>query len=339
VSRSEPNGKVFVTGGTGFVGRAVLASLLEGGREVVALARSPVSAGRLEEAGATAVPGDVLDEDSLAAGMAGCETVFHVAGLNAFCLADASPLYRVNVEGSLTVVRAAARAGAGRIVYTSSASTVGEEPGSVGREGVEHRGWFLSEYERSKYQAERAVVAAGAESGVEVISVNPSSVQGPGRTGGTGRLLIDYLNGRLRFFVETRLSLVDVADCAAGHVLAEAHGVPGERYILNGACLTASEALGLVSRLGGVTHRVRTLPPVVATAGAALVEAGSRLLRKQPPFCREQARALVHGHVYDGSRASRELGVLYTPVEETLRRTIAWYEQHGYVRRAPQPGG
>ncbi|HMC08144.1 MAG TPA: NAD-dependent epimerase/dehydratase family protein [Actinomycetota bacterium] len=335
---SEPAGKVFVTGGSGFVGRAVAGRLLEEGREVVALARSPAAAGRLEGAGATAVLGDVLDEDSLAAGMAGCETVFHVAGLNAFCLSDPSPLYRVNVEGSLTVVRAAARCGVRRIVHTSSASTVGEEPGSVGREDVGHRGWFLSEYERSKYEAERAVLAAGEECGVEVVSVNPSSVQGPGRTGGTGRLLIDYLNGRLRFFVETRLSLVDVADCAAGHVLAEVHGEPGERYLLSGGCLRASEALELVSRLGGVTHRVRTVPPAVATAGAAVVEAGSRLLRRQPPFCREQARALVHGHVYDGSRATRELGLVYTPVEETLRRTIAWYGEHGYLRARPSAG-
>src|SRR5437899_1501225 len=105
-----------------------------------------------------------------------------------------------------------------------------------------------------------------------------------------------------------------------------AHGGPG------GGCLRASEALELVSRLGGVTHRVRTVPPAVATAGAAVVEAGSRLLRRQPPFCREQARALVHGHVYDGSRATRELGLVYTPVEDTLRRTIAWYREHGYVR-------
>jgi dihydroflavonol-4-reductase len=324
--------KVFLTGGSGFVGRGVLGALVGQGREVVALSRSPVAAAGLEGLGATPVPGDVLDEDALASGMAGCEVVYHAAGMNAFCLADPSPLFRVNVQGSLTVVRAAARAGVRRIVYTSSASTLGEAPGTVGREDAVHRGEFLSAYERSKYQAELAVLGAGPAYGVEVVSVNPSSVQGPGRTGGTARLLIDYLNGRLRFFVDTRLSLVDIADCSAGHLLAETRGVAGERYVLNGAALTSAEALRILSEVGGITHRVRTLPPGVASAAAAGVEMVSRLLHKHPPFCREQARTIAHGHEYDGSRATRELGLTYTPIEETFRRTVEWYVEHGYVR-------
>jgi dihydroflavonol-4-reductase len=338
VPAPPPSPKVFLTGGSGFVGRGVLGALVGEGREVVALSRSPAASAGLEALGATPVPGDVLDEDALASGMAGCEVVYHAAGMNAFCLADPSPLFRVNVQGSLAVVRAAARAGVRRIVYTSSASTLGEAPGTVGREDAVHRGEFMSAYERSKYQAELAVLGAAPEHGVEVVSVNPSSVQGPGRTGGTARILIDYLNGRLKFFVDTRLSLVDIADCSAAHLLAETRGVPGERYVVNGACLTSGEALEILSRVAGVRHRVRTLPPGVAMAGAAAVEGVARLLRKPPPVCREQARAIAHGHTYDGSRASRELGLVYTPIEETLRRTVAWYVEHGYVR-IPGAGG
>jgi dihydroflavonol-4-reductase len=326
------SGKVFLTGGSGFVGRGVLDRLLADGRTVVALAHAPTSAALLEQAGAIPVNGDVFDEAALTAGMAGCDVVYHVAGLNAFCLADPSPLYRTNVEGTTATIRAAAAAGVRRVIYTSSASTIGEAPGSVGREDSTHRGDFTSDYERSKYQGERAAFAAGEAHGIEVVSVNPSSVQGPGRTGGTARLLIDYLNGRLKFFVDTRLSLVDIADCSAGHLLAEAHGAAGERYVLNGTCLTSQEALDLLSRLGGAAHKVRTLPPSVAMAGATVIEAACRILHKKPPVCREQARAIAHGHVYDGSRATRELGLTYTPIEETLRRTIAWYVEHGYVR-------
>ena len=335
---APPAPKVFLTGGSGFVGRGVLAALVGQGREVVALSRSPAASAGLEALGATPVPGDVLDEAALASGMAGCEVVYHVAGMNAFCLADPSQLFRVNVAGSLTVVRAAARAGVRRIVYTSSASTLGEAPGTVGREDAIHRGVFMSAYERSKFQAELAVLGAGPEHGVEVVSVNPSSVQGPGRTGGTARLLIDYLNGRLKFFVDTTLSLVDIADCSAGHVLAETRGVPGERYVLNGACLSSGEALELLSNVAGVRHRVRTLPRGVAMAGAAAVEGAARLLRKDPPVCREQARAIAHGHRYDGSKASRDLGLVYTPVEETFRRTVEWYVEHGYVRIPGESG-
>lgn len=323
---------VFLAGGTGFVGGAILDHLVSDGREVVALARSDAAAARLAAAGARPVRGDLLDEDALAAGMAGCGTVFHAAGMNAFCLKDPSPLTTVNVGGSVNVVRAAARAGVARVVYTSSGSTIGEEPGTVGREDSPHRGTFISDYEHSKFLAEGAVLAAAAEVGVGVVSVNPASVQGPGRTGGTARLLINYLNGRLRFFVETSLSLVDVDDCARGHLLAETAGVPGERYLLCGACLTTGEALAIVARLGGVTRKVHTLPPRVAVAGAGLVEAVAGVLGRKPPVCREQARGLTHGHRYDGSKATRDLGLDYTPVEETLARTVAWYLQHGYVQ-------
>jgi len=330
---------VFITGGTGFVGRGVLRRLVGEERQVVALARSPGAAAGLEALGATPVAGDVLDEESLVAGMTGCEVVYHAAGLNAFCLADPSPLFRVNVEGSLTVVRAAARAGVRRIVYTSSAATIGDAPGTVAGEDSRDSGEFIWAYERSKFQAELGVLGAGADLGVEVVSVNPSSVQGPGRTGGTARLLIDYLNGRLKFFVDTRLSLVDIADCSAGHVLAETRGAAGERYVLNGASLTSAEALELLSRVGGVQKRVRTLRPGMAAVAAAAVEGVSRLLHKHPPLCREQARAIAHGHVYDGSRAARELGVVYTPIEETFRRTVEWYVEHGYVRPAAEQRG
>ena len=117
--------------------------------------------------------------------------------MNAMCLRDPEPMFRTNVGGLGSVVRAAARAGVARVVYTSSAATIGERRGVVGDEDTPHRGSFLSAYERSKYVAEQRVFALGAELGVEVVSVNPSSVQGPGRTEGSARLLIGLVNGRL----------------------------------------------------------------------------------------------------------------------------------------------
>lgn len=317
------------------MGRGVLGRLLADGRDVVALAHAPESSGPLEEMGATVVTGGLLDTDSLSAAMAGCDVVYNVAGLNAFCLRDPSPLYRVNVEGAVSVVRAASRAGVRRVIHTSSGSTIGEEPGTTGREDSPHRGSFSSDYERSKYEGERAVLAAGERYGIEVVSVNPASVQGPGRTGGTARLLIDYVNGRLKFFVDTRLSLVDIDDCSRGHVLAETRATPGQRYLLSGATLSTREALEMLSRIAGITRRVTNLPASVATGGATVVEAAYHLVRRKPPVCREQALAVVHGHTYDGSRATEELGLAYTPVEETFRRTLAWYEEHGYLHPKP----
>jgi dihydroflavonol-4-reductase len=321
----------FLTGGSGLIGGALAARLVERGDDLVVLARSDAAQHKLAALGASVVRGDVLDEDAMAAGMAGCGIVYHVAGVNTMCPIDPAPLFHVNVRGAETAVRAAARAGVPRVVLTSSAASLGEASGTVGSEASPHRGSYLSLYERSKREGERAAFEAARRSGVELVSINPSSVQGPGRAGGTGRILIAYLNGRLPAFVDTTVSLVDIGDCVEGHLLGAARGVPGERYVLSGATLTSREALEIVSGLSGVRRDVRFVPPRLAVAAAALVEAAFRARRRQPPVCREMVRTLVHGHRYDGSRAERELGLRYTPVEETFRRTIEWAEREGLV--------
>jgi dihydroflavonol-4-reductase len=326
--------RVFITGGSGFVGGALLSRLVERGDEVVALARSDAAERAVTGRGARAVRGDVLDEDTLAANMDGCALLFHVAGINTMCPTDPAALFHVNVRGAEAAVRAAARAGVPRVVLTSSAASLGEAAGTVGREDSPHRGSFLSVYERSKHEGESAAFAAARRAGVELVSINPSSVQGPGRAGGTGKIMIAYLNGRLRAFVDTTISLVDIADCVEGHVLGAERGRPGERYVLNGATFSSHEALEIVSGLSGVRHHVRLLPPPVARAAGTLVEGAFRVRGKAPPVCREMVRTLLHGHRYDGSRAARELGLRYTPVEETFRRTIEWAAMEGLVSRS-----
>jgi dihydroflavonol-4-reductase len=325
---------VFLTGGSGLVGGALASRLAERGDEVVALARSDEAERALAARGARVVRGDVLDEQALAAGMAGCELAYHVAGVNTMCPTDPARLLDVNVRGAEAAVRAAARAGVRRVVLTSSAATLGEEEGTVGSEASAHRGSFLSVYERSKYEGEQAAFAASRQAGIELVAVNPSSVQGPGRTGGTGKILIGYVNGSMRAFVDTRISLVDIADCTEGHLLAAEHGVPGERYVLNGATLTSREALEIVSDLAGVTHRVVMLPPQLAGAAGAVIESAFRLRGRKPPVCREMVRTLLHGHRYDGSRATRDLGLAYTPVRETFRRTIEWARREQLIAAA-----
>jgi dihydroflavonol-4-reductase len=322
-------GPVLVTGGTGFLGRALVERLSSAGGRVKALARSDASSSQLAALGAEPLRGDVLNLDELVIAMRGCDVVYHAAGANAFCLRDPSPMFEVNVGGSRNVVFAAAQAGVRRVVYTSSAATLGEATGTIGSEESPHRGWFLSDYERSKFEAEQAVLAAARETGLEVVCLNPASVQGPGRARGSARLLLDYLNGRLKAVVDSRLSLVDIADCTEGHLLAATRGVPGERYVLSGATLSVREGLGLVASLLGVDRRVRTLPPSVAMAVATAAELLGRIRRSSPRICRELARTLIHGHAYDGSKATRTLGLRYTPLEETLSRTVDWWvEQH-----------
>lgn len=330
--------RVFLTGGSGFIGGALCSQLVERGDEVIALARSDAAATKVAARGAEPAAGNVLDEDQLARAMSGCAVAYHVAGVNSHCPNDPGNLMRVNVEGAENAVRAAARAGVPRVVLTSSATSIGEAKGTVGREDTPHRGSYLSLYDRSKHEAECRALAAGDRLGVEVVAVNPSSVQGPGRADGTGRFLIDYLNGNLHVFVDVPISVVDIADVASGHLLAAERGRAGARYVLNGATVRSRDALGIVSELSGIRERVRMAPPVLARGIAAISQGVARARGRTSSLCPARVRTLLHGHRYDGSLATRELGLVYTPLSETFRRTIDWAREQGLVTR-PLPGG
>lgn len=326
--------RVFVSGGSGLIGSALVARLVGRGDEVVALARSDAAAAKLEGLGARAARSDALDEGAMVRAMSGCELGFSVAGVNSLCVEDPGPMQALNVDGAVIAVRAAKQAGVARLVHTSSAATIGEAPGTIGTEFSPHRGSYLSTYERTKTEGERAAMAAAIQLDQDLVCVNPSSVQGPGRSGGTGRFLLAFLDGRLKVFVPTHLSLVDIADCVEGHLLAAEHGVSGERYLLSGISMNITDALALAADVAGVERKPRLLPRPVATGAAAVVERSFKLVGKHPPVCREMVRTLLHGHHYDGSRATRELGLEYTSARATLQRTVDWARSEGLLRAA-----
>ncbi|MCZ6519303.1 MAG: NAD-dependent epimerase/dehydratase family protein [Actinobacteria bacterium] len=321
--------RVAVTGGSGVVGTAVTSHLVGSGHEVRALAHSTGSGAKLGSLGATPVPGDVLDYDGVRSLVDGCEWVFHIAGVNQICARDSNHMWRVNVEGTRIVMDACRDARVSRMIHTSSVVTLGERKGEVATESVSHRGFYLSEYERAKTEAERLLFREAGS--LDVVAVNPSSVQGPGRATGTGRIFLNAARGRLPFLIDTTISLVDIDDCARGHVLAAERGAAGERYLLSGATLTMREAVDLLSAVTGRDVPPRFLPPGVFYAISVVVETVFRVIRRQPPICREAVRVIGHGHHYDGSRAARELGLHYTPVEDTIRRTVEWFADEGLL--------
>ena len=294
--------KVAVTGGSGVVGRAVVSHLVAGGFDVVATSRSAGADETLSGLGATPVRSELADYDSLVAAFDGAERVFHIAGVNAMCAADPVPMWEANIDGTLDVAQAAAEAGASRLIYTSSAAVLGERQGTVGDEESEHRGSFLSRYEESKFLAERALLDLDPE--IEVVIVNPSSVQGPGRATGTGELILDVVNGRLRVLADTSLSVVDIDDCARGHLLAAEHGQDRRRYV----------------------------PPWLVRLAAPIADF-LRWLRVPVPFCGEMIATVAHGHRYDGSRATRELGLEYTEAGVFMDRLVAWFRSEGLTDR------
>jgi dihydroflavonol-4-reductase len=142
---------------------------------------------------------------------------------------------------------------------------------------------------------------------------------------------VDVVKGRLPFLVETTISLVDIRDCTEGHMLAESRGIRLERYVLSGDTITTREAVELLRRIWGRPKRTWWIPPSVAVTGATAVELAGTILRRDVPVCHEAVRTLLHGHRYDGSKAERELGLHYTPLEETLERTLTWLGERGLV--------
>jgi len=262
--------------------------------------------------------------------MEGCEVVYHVAGVNTMCTPDPGPMYRTNVDRVGTVVRAAAAARVRRVVLTSSAAVIGEPDGMVADESTPHTGRFLSHYARSKYLGERAFFEEAEQEGVEAVAVNPSSVQGPGRSDGSALLLRYALNMRRPVAIETTMSIVDIDDTARAHLLAAERGTNGERYLISGATAGIRE---FVTLLAGAARRpidpiilprwaAASLYPVAAVAG---IGGGDR------PMCVEMLRTLLHGHRFDASRSVDDLGMGYTPLADTLARTVRWLVENGFV--------
>src|SRR5947207_2479691 len=226
------NGRpILVTGATGFIGWHVARKLLERGHVVRALARSE---SRVRELAVETVTGDLRDPDSLRRAVAGCGTVFHLAADYRLWARHPDELFQSNVEGTRNLLTAARQSGVDRVVYTSTVGCIGVPDGGV---GDEDRPVALDDmtgsYKRSKFQAEQ-VALEFARSGFPIVIVNPTAPVGDHdfKPTPTGRIILDFLRGRMPAFVDTGLNIVDVDDTAEGHLLAAERGRIGERYIL-----------------------------------------------------------------------------------------------------------
>jgi len=229
--------RTFVTGGAGFIGSAVVRRLLEAGHEVRALVRPGEDTRQLDGLRVEPVEGDLRDHESLRRGMAGCGWVFHVAALYSYWGHRWNDFYQANVVGTRQVLEVARDESVERIVYTSSVATLGfHKDGSPATEDTPSTlADRIGPYQRSKFLAEE-LARDFARQGLPVVIVNPSSPVGIGdhRPTPTGQIIVDFLNGRMFGYVDTGLSIIDVEDVAAGHLLAAEGGQVGERYILGG---------------------------------------------------------------------------------------------------------
>ncbi len=328
--------KVLVTGGTGFVGAHVARALLaRGGVGVRCLARPGGDRSNLDGCDVEIVEGDLLDSASLRAACAGCREVYHCAADYRLFVRRPRDIYAVNVDGARHLLAAATEAGAERIVYTSSVGALGLEPD--GRPATEttpvRAAAMVGHYKRSKYAAERVAVEAAA-AGAPVVIVNPSTPVGEldVKPTPTGRIIVDFLAGRMPAYVDTGLNLIDVRDVARGHLLAAERGRVGEKYILGHRNVTLIEMLRMLADIAGVEAPRLRLPHWLPIGAAALATGWARLAGGEPRVALDSARMARRRMFFDAGRAVRELGLVQSPIREALGRAVRWFGENGYVR-------
>jgi dihydroflavonol-4-reductase len=325
--------KTLVTGGTGFVGRAVVLELLAAGREVRVLVRDPAHPA-LQGLAVEAVRGDLTDPASLKTAVQGCSHLFHVAADYRLWVPNPPEMYAVNVQGTIDLLTAAAQAGLERIVYTSTVGALGN-PGD-GTPGTEDTPVSLDDmcghYKRSKFLAEQAVLDL-VRQGLPVVLVHPSTPVGPwdSRPTPTGQMIVDFLRGRMPAYLETGLNLVHVRDVAKGHLLAEARGRVGEKYILGHQNLSLSEILGLLAEISGLPAPKIRLPYLPILGLAYLNEFWATYISHRPPRMPLAAVKMARKFMYfDSGKAVAELSLPQTPVRQALAEAVAWFREHGY---------
>jgi dihydroflavonol-4-reductase len=330
----------FLTGATGFLGSHVARVLAEQGADLRLLVRPTSNLKNLEglisgTTKAETVTGDLRDPASLEKAMSGCDTVFHVAADYRLWLKDPAEMYRSNVEGTRAILDAARKNKVRTVVYTSSVATMGFT--GNGRPADEDSPVSLADmighYKRSKFMAEQIALEAG-RSGLRVITVNPTTPVGEQdiKPTPTGRIILDFLKGKFPAYVETGLNLVDVRECALGHVAALEKGKSGERYILGGENLTLKQILDKLGTISGLPSPKVKLPYFVAYAAGFVDQTVSgRLLGREPRATVETVRMGKKKMWASSDKAERELGWKPIPADNALRRAVEWFRANSYV--------
>ena len=316
-----------VTGATGFLGWHIARLLLERGHRLRLLTRQNAPIAGLDS---EFVVGDLRDRDSLRRAAKGCRYIFHAAADYRLWVRDESEMYASNVEGTRDLLMAAQQAGVERVVYTSTVGCIGFVRNGLGDEdqptSLEQ---MTGPYKRSKYLAEQAALAAAAE--VDVTIVNPTSPVGERdiKPTPTGKIIVDFLAGKMPAFVDTGLNLVDVHDCALGHLQALEHGRRGERYILGSENLHLREILARLARLTGRRAPTWQIPHFVAYAAGAASTGWAAVSGREPEVPLDAVRMARQKMYASSDKAKRELGYAPSNVDDALGRAVHWFMRQG----------
>jgi dihydroflavonol-4-reductase len=326
---------VFVTGATGFVGSHVARALAAQGADLRLLVRSSSDLRNIQELQAERVVGDLRDAASLKKATAGCDVIFHVAADYRLWVRDPEQMYRSNVEGTKAILEAARENKVRRVVYTSSVATMGfQSNGHLANEDSPvSLANMIGPYKRSKFMAEEIAIQAG-RSGMDVVVVNPTTPVGERdiKPTPTGRIVVDFLKKKFPAYVDTGLNLVDVAECARGHVAALEKGKSGERYILGGENLTLKQILDKLAAISGLPSPRMKVPYVVALATGVVDQVFTGYIRNREPRATIDAVRMGRKKMFVSSgKAERDLGWKTVPVDDALRRAVEWFQANIYA--------
>ena len=328
--------KVFVTGGTGFIGGEVARLLRDRGDDVVCLVRSPEKASKLTEIGCDVVAGDLVDADAIRSGLEGCDGLIHAAAVYEVGIPDSQrpAMYEANVTGTEVVMRAALEAKVPKVVHVSTVGAFGNTHHNVVDESYEHPGReFTSYYEETKVESHRIVKRMIAEEGLPGVIVQPGGVYGPGDTSQVADLLDQFLAGKLPLipFPDLGVCLTHVEDIATGILLALDKGRVGETYVISGPVTTMREAIEVVAGITGKKAPKRAVPVPLLKALTPVGPLVGKMMG-QPPNLREMIKS-ADGVTFWATheKATKELGYSPRGMEEGLRQTL---EAEGKVQAA-----
>ena len=342
IVRSEKSGErerrftmtALVTGATGFLGRHVTRLLATRSDDIRVLVR-PGRVQPIEDLKVERAYGDLRDPASLRQALAGVRQVFHIAADYRLWAKNPNEIYDSNVAGTRNLIEASREAGVQRFIYTSSVATIAPPPhGELSDEATDtHIDQMIGHYKRSKFLAEREVLKA-AEGGFPAVIVNPTMPVGPGdwKPTPTGRIIVDFLNGRMPAYVDTGFNVVAVEDVAEGHWLAAECGRIGQRYILGSRNMTLKELLDVLARATGLAAPRVQVPHVLPLVVGYAENWFCSILGREPHIPIEGVRMSRHKMFVDCSKAARELGFRTSSVEDALARAAEWYIRNNYVR-------
>jgi dihydroflavonol-4-reductase len=326
---------ILVTGATGFVGSAVARRLVQHGFEVRVLVRPGSDRRNIDGLDVDVATGDLADRDSLERAAKGCAALFHVAADYRLWTRDPQGMFATNVDGTRDVLRAAAEAGATRVVYTSSVAVLGLR--ATGDPADEETPVAFTDmigpYKQSKFRAEAEVRRLVADEGIPVIIVNPSMPVGPGdvKPTPTGRMIVEAASGRVPAYVDSGLNVVHVDDVATGHLLAFERGEVGERYVIGGDDMSLRDILCSVTAAAGRQPPRLRLPHGAVLPVAYAAEAWSRLIGGREPFVTVDGVRMARKRMYYSSaKARRTLGYNPGPALGALSDAVAWFRENGY---------